>query len=351
MPLMLGGVAWADGTTAGISISNTATVGYKINGVQQPDVTSNAASFVVDMLVNLTVAESGGSATTVLPGATAQVTKFTVTNSSNAVLDFRLVPSQDATGATTAFGGTDGADATNVHAYVDVNGNGVYDPATDTATWIDQLAADATVAVFIVADIPGTVTNNQVIGVTLTAIAASGTTPGAQGSDLVATSGADTPSVVDIVFGDAAGRSDAARDGRHSSGDEYRVSSAAMVITKTARVMSDPKNGTNNPKPVPGAVIEYCIIMQNNGSQPASELLVTDPVPQHTTFVSGSIKSAGTVTSGVCNNDGNIEDDDASDAGETDGATGSFVNGVVSVLLNAVNAGQTLTALFRSTID
>src|ERR1700733_4589034 len=81
------GSAWAAGTTAGVTISNTATVGYTVGGVSQPDVSSNAASFVVDELVNLSVAEVGGSVTTVVPGAKGQVATFTVTNTSNATLD------------------------------------------------------------------------------------------------------------------------------------------------------------------------------------------------------------------------------------------------------------------------
>jgi uncharacterized repeat protein (TIGR01451 family) len=344
------GGAWASGTTAGSTISNTATIGYTVGGVQQPDVNSNAASFVVDMLVNMSVAEVGGSATVVVPSAAGQVSAFTVTNTSNSTLDFILAPTQDANGATTAFGGTDAGNATNVHVYVD-NGDNVFNPAQDTATYIDQLAADASVKVFVVADIPFGLANGAAIGLTLTATAASGTTASSQGAALVATSGADTPGSMDIVFGDTAGDTDSANDGKYSDDDEYRISSATMLISKIARVLSDPFNGTTNPKPVPGAVIEYCIVMQNTGSVSATGLIVTDTVPAHTTYVAGSIKSAGSVTSGACNSDGVTEDDDASDSGEPDTATGSFGSGVVTVNLATVAASQTLTALFRTTID
>lgn len=344
------GSALAQGTTAGVTINNTATVGYSVNGVAQPDVSSNQASFVVDMLVNLSVAELGGSATTVSPGATNQVTTFTVTNTSNSTLDFRLVASQTANGATTKFGGTDAGNATNVRVYVD-NGDGVFNAATDTATYINELVPGATVKVYVLADIPVGLPNNGTLGLILTAHAAAGGNSGALGSDLVATPGADSPSVMDIVFGDSAGYSDASRDGAYSDSDEYRVSSAAMNVTKVARVISDPVNGTSNPRSVPGAVVEYCIIMANSGSVSATSLQVTDTVPAHMTFTSGSIKSQGTVTSGVCNSDGAVEDDDANDSGESDGATGSFVGGLVTVAINAIAAGETRTALFRTTID
>lgn len=344
------GSAFAQGTTAGVTINNTATVGYSVNGVAQPDVASNQASFIVDMLVNLSVAELGGSATTVSPGATDQVTTFTVSNTSNATLDFRLAPSQTATGATTKFGGTDAGNATNVRVFVD-DGDGAFNAANDTESDIDELAPGATVKVYVLADIPVGLANNGTLGLILTAHAAAGGNAGALGSDLVATPGADSPSVMDIVFGDAAGQSDASRDGAYSDSDTYHVSSAAMNISKVARVISDPVNGTSNPRSVPGAVVEYCIIMANSGSVSATSLTVTDTAPAHMTFISGSIRSQGTVTSGVCNADGALEDDDASDGGESDGATGSFAGGVVSVAIAAVAAGETRTALFRTTID
>lgn len=346
----MAGAAWANGTTAGQVINNTATIGYTVGGVQQPDVNSNQASFVVDMLVNLSVAELGGSATVVVPGATGQVTTFTVTNTSNAALDFRLVATQAANGAATKFGGVASGTATNVHAYVD-DGDGVFNALDDTETHINELAADASVKVYVLGDIPFGMANDGAIGMTLTAYAAAGGDVNALGSDLVATPGADTPGAMDIVFGDAAGAADGARDGRHSDSDEYRVESATMTITKLARVISDPVNGTSDPRSVPGAVIEYCIVMANSGSVSATLLSVTDTLPGNTTFVSGSIRSQGTVTSGACNADGATEDDDASDGGEADGATGSFAGGVISVAIASIAAGQTRTALFRTTID
>lgn len=344
------GAAHATGTTAGSTITNTATVGYTVGGIPQPDVNSNSASFVVDMMVNMSVAELGGAATVVTPGATGQVSTFTVTNTSNTTLDFLLTLTQQANGATTAFGGTDAGNASNVHIYVD-NGDGVYNAAQDTGTYIDNLAADASIKVYVVGDIPLGLANNSAIGIILTAQAASGTTANSQGAALVATTGADSPGTMDIVFGDAAGVSDAANDGKFSDDDEYRVSTASMLVTKTAKVISDPFNGTTNPKPVPGAIIEYCIIMQNQGAIPALGVTVTDPLPAHTTYVAGSMKSQGSVTAGNCNADGAAEDDDASDAGELDGATANFTSNTVKFNLVTVLPATTVTALFRTTVN
>jgi len=345
------GQAWAAGTVAGSSIDNTATVGYSVGGVNQPAVNSNTASFLVDRRVNLSVAEVGGAATASAPGSTSQVTTFTVTNTTNATQDFRLIASQDANGATTAFADTDSFDASNVSVFVDSNGNGVYDPATDTQTFIDELAPDATRTVFVVVDIPVGQPHDATAGVTLTAVAAASGSAGSLGADLTQTAGADTPGAVDTVFGDAAGDTDAARDGRFSDDDEYDVLSATITLIKTSRVISDPFNGAANPKAIPGAVMEYCIQIQNTGGAAANGVAINDPLPANTTFVPGSIVAGGTVTAGVCNADGTAEDDNATGADESDPNGGGFNAGIVSSTAPSVSAGSTSAMRFRVTIN
>ena len=105
--LLLVGVqqAQAAGTLQGTSVANTATVDYTVGGVNQPDVPSNASTFLVDRRINLTVAEVGGTSTSVIPGSIDQVTTFTVTNSTNGTQDSRLVGSNDAAGAGAAGAG------------------------------------------------------------------------------------------------------------------------------------------------------------------------------------------------------------------------------------------------------
>src|SRR5690348_9406371 len=120
--------AYAAGTTAGSTITNTATVNYQVGGISQ-NATTASDTLTVDRKVNLTVAEVGNTTTTVTPGQTAAVTTFSVTNTSNAVLDFSLAAVQPV-GGTAAHGGTDSFDATNVKIYVDTNGNGTYDAGT-----------------------------------------------------------------------------------------------------------------------------------------------------------------------------------------------------------------------------
>ena len=70
-----------------------------------------------------------------------------------------------------AHGGTDTYDVTNVKIYRDSNGNGVLDGTEGSATisYLDEIAADATAYVIVVADVPLGLANNAVSGVTLTA--------------------------------------------------------------------------------------------------------------------------------------------------------------------------------------
>lgn len=358
--------AFAAGTAAGTDINNTATVDYTVGGVNQPDVNSNTLSFKVDRRVNLTVAEVGGAATTVVPGASGQVLTFTVTNNANSPLDFRLAAAQDATSATTAFADIDSFDATGVQVFVDVNGNGTYESVTDTATFIDELAADATRTVFIVSTIPSGQINGDTAGLTLTAVAAQSTdgagvyvtTTGTLAADAAETntSSTDSPTFVDTVFGDLAGDTgDAAGDGRHSDDDEYDVVTASIVVVKSSTVISDPFNGLSSPKAIPGAVVEYCLDVLNSGAAAAGTIILSDAIPANTTYVAGSIKSAPTGSGTTCDvGTGAVEDDDNSDGAEVDGATGDYgvsVANTVTVRTGSISAGNRFKATFRVTVN
>ena len=85
--------ALAAGTTAGTTITNTATVDFQVGGVAQVQ-QSASDNFTVDRKINLLVEEVGTVTTNVVPGQTNAVTTFQLTNSSNEVLDFALVASQ-----------------------------------------------------------------------------------------------------------------------------------------------------------------------------------------------------------------------------------------------------------------
>lgn len=348
LSLVVSGTAHAaTGTAAGTSVTNTASVAYSIGGVAQNPVSSNVASFLVDRKVNLTVAQVGGQATTVDPGDTNAVIAFTVTNNTNSVQDFRLFASQQNSLVLTLLGHSDGFDVNNLRVFVDSNGNGTYD-AGDTATFIDELGADQTVTVFLVADIPSNAptTTNPFAGVALTAVAAAGGTSGTLGADLTASLLADSSTTVDNVFADTAGAIDANRDGRFAALGEYAVGSASLQVTKIATTISDPVNSTTLPKAIPGAVVEYCIQVKNAGSGTAGSIAITDAIPAHSTYQPGSLVVGGTVLLGACNGDGSsVTDATDSDAGQYDSSTG------IKATIATLAAGATRTARFRVTLN
>jgi len=332
--------AMAAGTTAGTDITNTVTVDFKVGGVDQ---TQQQASdtFKVDRKVNLTVAQSDSATTTVVPGQNGAVTTFRVTNTSNAVLDFSLAASQ-LSGGTAENGGTDNFDVTNLKVFVDSNGNGVYDAGVDTATFIDELAADATVTVFVLGDIALNRVNGDVAGVRLTATANEGGTAASLGAVVTQSTGADTDGV-ETVFADGAGDTDAVRDGKFSDGDDYTVSAADIEVVKISTVIEDPFNGTDNPKAIPGATVEYCIAVFNgSGANTATSVSINDTIPANLTYVSSfGVQVNGTVTgdssSFTCNDD--------------DTATGSQSGGDVSGTISSIAGGAARTLRFRVTVD
>lgn len=329
--------ALAAGTTAGTTITNTATVDYQVGGVAQNQ-QSASNDFVVDRKINLLVEEVGTATTVVVPGQTNAVTTFQLTNSSNEVLDFALDASQ-ITGGTAAHGGTDTFDVTNVRIYRDntVTGTvGSWDPGDQLVTYIDELVVDTAIRLFVVADIPAGLANNAVAGVTLRATAREGGTAGSLGAAITQTTGANTAGK-DTVFADTAGVNDAARDGAHSANDDYTVQTATLAVTKTSRVISDPFNNTTNPKLIPGAVVEYCIAIANSGGAAATSVVINDPVPGQLTFNPGTILLNGTVSGSTCNADGT--------------AGGSYSAPNVSGTIATIAAGATRTLVFRATVN
>ena len=100
--LLLGQQALAAGTDAGTTVSNQATVAYEVGTVPQTPIESDPlgnstpgagspTEFLVDRRVSFTLIEVGGAPTTpVAPGQTDVIAAFTLTNTGNAIMDFRL---------------------------------------------------------------------------------------------------------------------------------------------------------------------------------------------------------------------------------------------------------------------
>lgn len=274
--------AYANGTPSGTTINNQATVDYSVGGVAQTQIPSPVVTFRVDTRIDFDVEQLSGPVVT-QPGQTDVMARFRVINNGNSTQGYQLAVTNDPTG-TAGLSGNDSQDVTNIRVFVDVNGNGTYDSAVDTAANIDSLLTDpdgVEQLVFVFADIPLTATNGQLANLRLTARAA---VPGSNGANLeVPTAGPDNPNVIDVVFADTA------RDGTEAAANQYAIQSAALTLNKTATVISD-EFGSPNPKAIPGSVVRYTITVTNNSTTTAaSAVTVTDNIPANTTFVANSI--------------------------------------------------------------
>lgn len=361
-----------DNTNAGETVENTASVTYSVNSVpQNAEINDPAATFVVDRVILFTVASAGG--VDVSPEGTGEALEFSVQNDSNDTLDFLLAASNVGSG--------DQFQANGLALYRDdtVNGTpGSYDVEDDAIAGnrLTNIAEGVSVTVFVVSSIPDsdTVDDGDTANVVLLATAYN---TAAEGGGIVTEDEgtADDPNAEDTVFGDVDGDfangvdDDIDEDGQHSDTGTYTVATASITVEKSSTVISDPFNGISaDAKAIPGAVVEYCILVKNAGDTEATDVAMTDPIPDFTTFVEGSIQIAAD-----CAGTGAVDEDDDTDdntpvAGDETGTSGSFdstydagyggaargriITEVTSLAAPVAPATETQTAtIFRVTID
>lgn len=304
--------AMATGTSAGTTISNTATATYTNGGGTAVTVPSNKVDLKVDEVINVTVAYADPGDVAGAAGSTNQVLTFNITNTGNGTESFKLLP-------VNAIGG-DNFDPTTTSLVLDTNHNGVYDAGTDavyTAGTNDpSLAADASIKVFVLSTLPGTATDGQRGQTDLTATAVTGTGP----AGTVFAGAGDGGS--DAVIGTTTG---VGRDKGF-----YVITAAGMTFVKSAAV-ADPFGGT---KSVPGSIITYTLVATVTGTGSLVNLAVGDPIPTATTYVPGSLTLQGAA----------LTDGADADAGEISGT------GIVAHL-GTVASGQIRTITFKTKIN
>ncbi|MCH9675524.1 MAG: DUF11 domain-containing protein [Gammaproteobacteria bacterium] len=64
-----------------------------------------------------------------------------------------------------------------------------------------------------------------------------------------------------------------------------------LTVWKTARTVRDPVSVSMNPKAIPGAWIEYTVVVENAGSTPANDVVVTDSIPSGTSLYVRNIEA------------------------------------------------------------
>jgi uncharacterized repeat protein (TIGR01451 family) len=306
-------------TPAGREITNQATATYSVNGTAATT-KSNISTFKVDRKVNLTLVSEQNANVQVNLGQQDAYLAFRLTNLTNGTQDFLLDPDQSTVPAGVLLG-TDDFNVDRLRAFVDADGDGKFDPNIDKATYVDELAANASVVVFLVGDVPTTGNPNLAFGSMHVTVAA-GDAPGTQGAVLAQTTlnVVNQDNEVDVVFADSAKVGDPARDGqaRAYAAFEIGTRTVALTVEKSSRVISDGVSDAN-PKALPGAVVEYCLVVRNSTALvPASNVTLTDVIPANTAYVPGSIQVGALSGVSQCILPGSGEDDDTDDAAEID---------------------------------
>jgi len=360
LSLAIAAPALAAGTAAGTSVGNTATVNFTVGSVAQTAQTASN-SFVVDNKIVLTATFQPSAAVSVSPGQTGAVLTYLVTNSSNTTIDVALNAAAQSSGSL-VFGGTNNVTATTFTYATNTPSAGVCTySGTTVVTYLDQVAADGAKCVYVLANIPAGATNGQNGGVDLQVTAASASTPGTLGATLIASTGAWTPGTAQTVLADAAGNgngnasgiTDVAYDGKYTALGQFIISAPVLSVYKNVQVISDPVNGSTNPKAIPGAKLQYCIIVYNAASATASAsgISITDPLPSNLTYVPSTI-FLGATTSDTGTN---IVASSATVTGTT--CTGGTAGGSYSAPAvtgsdaSALAAGGTWAMSFQATIN
>lgn len=282
--LMAAPAAWAVGTQSGTNINNRATIDYDVGGVDQEDIESSPAgnstsgvgagadtTFVVDNRVDLTVVSQGN--TTVSTSQLNAALEFLLTNVGNTTQGYLLE----------VVNGTTNIPMANVEIWIEDGTTAGFQDTEDTlytggtnAGDLDPNGGTDQMTVYIVADAPASATNGDTDTYWLRAT----TTDVGTTTVTTNTAGADNPAAVDNVLADAdadAGTVDDQYDGRHADSGDFTVAASALTVTKTHAVISDPVNGTTNPKAIPGAVIEYTVNITNAaGAAIAETVTVSD---------------------------------------------------------------------------
>lgn len=302
------------GTAAGTSIANTATVDYRI-GAAAASTTSNTTTVAVAEIVDVAIALQSATVS-VAAGAGNEALLFLVTNTGNGAETFTL------TGESVLVGDDFDPSPAAPFIYIDSDGSGDLSPADVPYVAGNNdpvLAADATVAVILVNDIPLGVLDGQRGRSELAATANTGT--GAPGTVFVG----QGLGGVDAVIGTSGG--DVAVFG------EYLVGDVQISAVKSQSIV-DPFGGN---RPVPGAAIAYQIVVTAAGTGTALAAALTDAIPAATTYVAGSLSLNGAPLTDAA-----------------DGDAGSFTAAPASVAvdlgdLTAAAGPQTIA--FRVTID
>lgn len=159
---------------------------------------------------------------------------------------------------------------------------------------------------------------------------------------------ATTPTIARFRYSSKSGSSVSGLYG-YGEVEDYGLSilTPGLSVTKLSSLISDPVNGTGAGRmAIPGAVIEYCILVTNSGTATAGNIVASDTLPVTTAYV------AGTLASGTgCATATTAEDDDVTGADESDPRGAGFTGTAVTASTATLSAGGTFAITFRVTVN
>ena len=307
-------------TGAGSFVLESSDTGNTVLGVSG----GTATEFLVDASIDISVAELNTdwnnltSNEFVSPGQTGVAIAWTVTNDSNTALDIALHLEIDGTAVPAPYAGGAGQAAANEIGIPvlrrDVVNLGSYAPGDDPVLsqdsgiyYIDELAANGgTTTIWAVFDVDADAVVDEVQYLTLIAQAGGdfsgvGTTDDGDATSGLYTAtasafggyltvdgnggfspgngpgatGADDELVLDLVFADGAGDFEivfpgltafgagTANSAQHADTAGVRFNGAALRVVKTLTTIWDPVNANVSPKAIPGAIVQYQILIEN----------------------------------------------------------------------------------------
>lgn len=312
----LAAAAQAAGTPAGTLIGNTATLTYSLPGKPNETAVAVAPNVAVARVVDVVVTWQDAAAIPTSSPDTGRAIAFALTNAGNGSETFRLTRNDALAGDQfdpqagaiwIESGAQPGLQTTGPAADI-LYGAGVNDPT---------LAADASLAVYLVANIPAGLPTGSFGGSMLTATAM---TPGAAGA---------APGSLLGSFGGI--QAVAGRATQAGGTGRFLVSGVSMGLAKSVAGVRDPAGGT---RVMPGAVLTYRIVLTLAGSGIAEAVAMQDPLPASLTYVPGSLSVDGT---------------SRTDAADGDGVAAA--NNTVSADFGSVTAPATRVIEFRATVN
>lgn len=119
-----------------------------------------------------------------------------------------------------------------------------------------------------------------------------------------------------------------------------------LSVTKISSIISDPVNGSTNPKRIPDAIVQYCILVSNSGAASASSVVATDNLTGPFTYAPGSMRSGSN-----CGSATTVEDDNVTGTDESDPYGGYFAGSTITATAATLAPASSFALIFRVTLD